>query len=337
MKLSVIVPVYNLENYIEQCIDSILVQTYSDFELLIIDDGSTDRSLSIINDYSKNDNRIRVITKENEGISLTRNRGIQEASGDYLYFVDGDDWIHKETLKSHMNLVEQVPNCDLVLGRMSMFFDGETKLKEDEFIVENEVVANKSGKNAFVAIIDEIGFIRLGVRGLFKRKFLLKHKLFFKPHMYSEDVEWMMSCILSAEICASNDNAYYHYRARRPGSLVNTPSIKKSLDVLNIYQTWICIADAEEDSIFKQYFYNEISERFINTFIEFSSQFVPAKIDMNLFHSKVNQEKNIIKKSKRKKTLLKGLPLLIMGSKLTSKLYYYIKKWKNRNSQPSYF
>ncbi|WP_208558899.1 glycosyltransferase family 2 protein [Marinilactibacillus kalidii] len=337
MKLSVVVPVYNLESYIDQCIDSLLNQTYSDYELILINDGSTDNSLEICNQYAQKDSRIRVVDKKNEGISLTRNRGIQEASCEYIFFLDGDDWIHQETLKSYYDIIKQDQTIDLVFGRMSMFFDGDDQLKPDEFIVENELVYQKDGKSSFMAIVDKIGFMRLGVRGLFRRQFLIENDIYFKPNMYSEDVEWMMNCVLHAKNCASNVNPYYNYRGRRKGSLVNTPSINKALDVYRIYAWWVGKAEEEKDKIFKQYFFNEIAERYINTFIEFSYQFVPSNIDMGSFHKEVNKNKKVIRRSNRKTTLHKGLPLVLFGSRITAKLYYNIKKQKNKNADPSYF
>ncbi|MEC6747677.1 glycosyltransferase family A protein [Marinilactibacillus sp. XAAS-LB27] len=337
MKLSVVVPVYNLESYIDQCIESVIDQTYSDYELILINDGSTDNSLEKCHRYAQKDSRIRVVDKENEGISLTRNRGIQEASCEYIFFIDGDDWIHRETLESYYNIIKKDQTIDLVFGRMSLFFDGDEQLKADEFIVENEWVYQKTGKASFMSIVDHIGFMRLGVRGLFRRQFLLENGLFFKPNMYSEDVEWMMNCVLHAKKCASNANPYYNYRGRRKGSLVNTPSIDKALDVYKIYSWWIDRAETETDKSFKQYFFNEIAERYINTFIEFSYQFVPSNTNMTNFHKVVNKNRKIIKRSNRKATLNKGMPLVILGSKVTSRLYYSIKKRKNKNADPSYF
>lgn len=92
-KISVIVPVYNVENYIEKCIESILSQTYTDFELLLINDGSSDKSGSICDTYANKDERIRVFHKKNEGVSIARNFGIKHSLGEWVCFVDSDDWV----------------------------------------------------------------------------------------------------------------------------------------------------------------------------------------------------------------------------------------------------
>ena len=107
IKVSVIVPVYNAEKYIKRCLDSILAQSYRYFEVLLIDDGSTDNSGKICDEYALNDNRIRVIHKENSGVSATRNIGITEAKGDYIAFVDSDDYIRSDMFEKMVKNAEK--------------------------------------------------------------------------------------------------------------------------------------------------------------------------------------------------------------------------------------
>ena len=97
-QISIVVPVYNVEKYLERCIDSILAQTFTDFELLLINDGSKDSSGLICDKYTEKDSRIRVFHKENEGVSRARNLGISNARGRWLCFIDSDDWVDKEYL-----------------------------------------------------------------------------------------------------------------------------------------------------------------------------------------------------------------------------------------------
>ena len=117
-KISVIVPVYNIEHYIEECIKSILNQTFKEFELLLVDDGSTDSSLNICRGYEKKDNRIKVIHKKNGGLSDARNVGIEKACGKYICFIDGDDFIANDTLENMYNLIlknnSQIAVCNMV-------------------------------------------------------------------------------------------------------------------------------------------------------------------------------------------------------------------------------
>ena len=107
MKISIITPVYNVEKYIHRCIDSILAQTFTDFELLLIDDGSKDNSGKICDEYAKSDKRIRVFHKENGGVSSARNLGVDEAKGEYISFIDPDDWIELNMYEEIFNFVDE--------------------------------------------------------------------------------------------------------------------------------------------------------------------------------------------------------------------------------------
>lgn len=98
-KISIIVPIYNVENYLGRCLDSILAQEYEDFEIIAINDGSTDNSLTILQEYAEKDNRISIIDKINNGVSSARNVGLSQARGEYIGFVDPDDWIEPQMYK----------------------------------------------------------------------------------------------------------------------------------------------------------------------------------------------------------------------------------------------
>lgn len=106
-KVSIIVPVYNVEKYLERCLESLINQTYKNIEIIIINDGSTDNSLRILKEYERIDSRIKLIDKNNEGLSQTRNVGINISTGEYITFVDSDDWIELDFLKKMINLIEE--------------------------------------------------------------------------------------------------------------------------------------------------------------------------------------------------------------------------------------
>ena len=123
--ISVIVPVYNAENYIKRCVDSILCQTYEDIELVLVNDGSKDNSLEILQAYAQKDNRVNVIDQENKGVSGARNTGLENAGGEYILYVDADDWIEKDTLEI---LLKQSENADIVFfGSDNAENPGESK------------------------------------------------------------------------------------------------------------------------------------------------------------------------------------------------------------------
>lgn len=127
-KISVIVPVYKVESVLSECLDSILDQSYSDFELLLIDDGSPDKSGFVCDQYALKDNRIRVFHQENQGVSTARNRGLKEAKGDYLVFVDSDDWVDRDfflTISAYFDQYDLI-----VFGLKSISVDGDVLLEQ---------------------------------------------------------------------------------------------------------------------------------------------------------------------------------------------------------------
>ena len=107
-KISVIVPVYNTEKYLHRCIDSILAQTFTDFELLLIDDGSKDNSGAICDEYAAKDSRVRVFHKENGGVSSARNLGLDNVRGEWVTFVDSDDWVEKEYIELFVKNIDDL-------------------------------------------------------------------------------------------------------------------------------------------------------------------------------------------------------------------------------------
>ena len=113
-KVSVIVPVYGVEKYVSKCIESVLNQTYSDWELILVDDGSPDRSGAICDEYAQKDCRIKVIHKENGGVSSARNKGLDNATGEWVTFLDSDDYLQSDTLQSLFDAVETYPMADLI-------------------------------------------------------------------------------------------------------------------------------------------------------------------------------------------------------------------------------
>ena len=119
--ISVIIPVFNVEQYLGYCLDSLIRQSYNDFEALLIDDGSTDDSRTICDDYCQKDNRFHVIHKKNEGIAAARNDGMELAKGEYLYFMDSDDYIHPQALEVLVRALTDNENVDfsMMYGKRS--------------------------------------------------------------------------------------------------------------------------------------------------------------------------------------------------------------------------
>lgn len=154
MYLSFIVPVYNAEKYLKKCVESILNQTFQDFEVIFIDDASTDKSLDILNSYAY-DKRIKIITKANEGVSLARNCGLELARGEYLMFVDADDWIDKNTSEVMVDVIKK-KQADVVFWPYIREFENrslEKKIYDEEEIIFNTKEVRDKLYRRFIGLV----------------------------------------------------------------------------------------------------------------------------------------------------------------------------------------
>ena len=157
IKVSIVVPVYNVEKYLQRCIDSLINQTLKDIEIITVNDGSTDNSLNILKEYEKNDSRIKVINKKNTGVSDCRNIAIKEARGKYITFVDSDDWVENNTFEI-MYIKAEKEKSDLVMCTYMREFKNYSKEKQIEMpkIVKKKEIINLH-RQLFGPIDDELG------------------------------------------------------------------------------------------------------------------------------------------------------------------------------------
>ena len=147
VKVSVIIPVYNVEKYLEECLESIIDQSLEDIEIVCVNDGSTDNSLSILESYAELDNRIKIISQENHGLAAARNTGLKNINGDYVYFIDSDDFLELSALEELYNLAKE-KSLDFVMFKLINFDD---EINEYYTIPDYEMseISNLIGENVF--------------------------------------------------------------------------------------------------------------------------------------------------------------------------------------------
>lgn len=200
-KLSIIIPVYNNERYLQTTLQSVLAQTYPDFEVLAIDDGSTDGSLAICQKFAQKDRRLRVIHKENGGVSSARNRGIEEAMGKYIAFVDGDDCIDPE-MYTTMITVLQDTGADLVDCRV---------IKESQYMQQPYEEGDVEVSDHPLECLSKKGyFIDSSLNKVYRRDFI-GYTRFDEGISYSEDKLFVTELIFKAKRMALVSNVFYHY------------------------------------------------------------------------------------------------------------------------------
>lgn len=210
-KVSIIVPIYNSEEYIDRCIKSILQQTYDRFELILIDDGSTDRSKEICQNYKKIDKRIMAISQKNGGAGLARNVGLQHATGDYLLFVDSDDWIDVDLLENVVKKIEYYHAEAVVFG-----WKCEGRGKEKAYqIVQTDTIL--SGKAIIEKIIDDDHVYGGGytVNKLWDMKKIRENNSLFEKSLFLyEDKVFAISNYIHLNRVLLIPDVYYHYVER---------------------------------------------------------------------------------------------------------------------------
>ena len=164
-KVSIIVTVYNTEKYIEQCINSLIIQTYKNIEIILIDGGSTDNTPEICRNYESKYENIKLVHKENEGVSAARNRGVAEATGDYIFFVDGDDWIENNTIEALVWLEEEnEADISFVIKEGHTYSTGEVLIDDGKKMllhILNVSAVETWGKLFKKQLFDDVNYMKI--------------------------------------------------------------------------------------------------------------------------------------------------------------------------------
>lgn len=217
-KISIIVPVYNVEKYLSQCIESIINQNHKNIEIILVNDGSTDKSGDICDKYSLKDNRIKVIHKKNEGVSIARNTGLKVATGEYIAFVDGDDLVDKDIYTRLINVINN-SKYDLVMCRFyRSFFNGENII-EDEPLEEGEYERNEVFEKLILPMIGN-DFKNTGKtlimgaiwRCLYKKEIIKKNKIEFPIIKIAEDMLFHLNYLGYCNYVYVEKEPLYYYR-----------------------------------------------------------------------------------------------------------------------------
>ena len=232
--ISVIVPVYNVEKYLDRCVKSILSQSFSDFELLLVDDGSPDRCGEMCDEYAKGDSRIKAFHKRNGGLSDARNFGIEKALGEYLMFVDSDDYIHEQMLETLHRLITE-NDADLAVCSAMDVFEGKEVTQVREI---REFTLNKTESYKYMLRGDGLPS---ACNKLYKRQTVGEVR--FPVGKLYEDGFFTPQILKRVEKTAVTSRPMYYY-FRRADSITTKPFRKGDLDVIEAYD--ICVRQVRE-------------------------------------------------------------------------------------------
>ena len=263
--ISVIVPIYNTEHYLRQCIDSILNQTYRELEILLIDDGSSDGSGEICDEYGRIDTRIRVFHTENKGLSAARNLGLREAKGDYIAFVDSDDWLETnmyDALLQNLGKTSDISTCGVRREYLGSYCD---------YNMYNTVFSRQEAIQALTC-----GFSSAVWNKLYK-KTCWEGVWFPEQHVY-EDMLVIYKVFLNSNSVSCTSNILYHYRMRN-GSITNTQTIDNLKDYWRAFHIRYIFLSALPDFRNNQEFINMIEEQIAKAVVQIwlQTHYIPRR------------------------------------------------------------
>ena len=224
MKLSLIIPVYNVEQYVGRCLQSCLCQpnvAAEDYELVIVNDGTKDHSMQVVEDVVRGFSNVTIINQHNQGLSMARNAGLKVAKGEYVWFVDSDDWIEEGCLQGIIHRLEEA-NVDALQLQYRNVYSDETPSDEHFSIIAGII----SGKDW---LVKDKFFVPVQFM-VYRKEFLLQHQLEFYPGIYHEDNEFKPRALYLAESCASYNKVAYNYFRGNPNSITSSLRLKNGKD-----------------------------------------------------------------------------------------------------------
>ena len=313
VEISVIIPVYNVEEYLEECLDSIVNQSFKDIEIICVDDGSTDNSSDILNEYQNNDSRIRIITQENHGAGSARNAALNDSKGNYIYFMDSDDYLDLDGLNK-LHSLSQENDLDLVLFKLLNFNE---KTGEKDYDYSNMPFLLDIGKDVFSYQDFKYDLLKVDVspcNKFFKRE-LVENKRFLEGLIF-EDNAFYIDYIFDAERIYFLDEILYYRRIKNDS--VITKASKKHADIIEVYDHIYrkfkdkgmypefreMLFMRKIDSIYyrfslikpecKQYYYNHMKSSFLEQKDEYETELKLEEIEeyhKNIFNAVIESQR----------------------------------------------
>ncbi len=260
LTLSIIIPVYNVEKYLKKCLDSVLSQNYANYEVICINDGSTDNSLQILNEYKLKYPQIKIIDQENRGLSVARNKGLEKATGNYILFLDSDDWLVEDAL---VTLSNATVDEDFIVFNGKRFIE-DSGLEEADIGVEEKELSGWEYYNKYALQSRQFHFVCVVLRA-YKRSFLLNNNLFFEHGLYHEDNLFTPIVCYYAQKVKVIPDVLYVYRIRK-GSITTNQSFKSLTDIIKVANK---LSDffIPKTNIDKSVVYREIAGEYFSVFM----------------------------------------------------------------------
>lgn len=234
---SIIVPIYNVEKYLKQCVDSLLTQHFNNYEIILVDDGSPDSSPRICDEYAEKSSRIKVVHKPNGGLSDARNAGMKAADGEYVTFVDSDDfWRDNNVLAGVSEIIEKYNRPDIIVSDFIKYFEDTYKYLEPPMISPASLNGKPKQK-----VLEYLYLIQADLKISACQKFVKREILInapFEKGLLSEDIDWSLQIYPYVKSICAYPHPYYCYRQMREGSITNTASQRRFDCLMYIIDKW---------------------------------------------------------------------------------------------------
>ena len=251
--VSVIIPVYNVEKYLRECIDSVINQTYKNLEIILVDDGSTDSSGKICDEYVEKDERITAIHQKNGGLSQARNRGLEESTGEYIYFLDSDDYISLDAIEK-LYAIAETQKPDFVFFDAISFEDSSKGFDIEQRYKRNKIYNVNSGPNTLSVMQKNKEYHSAVYLMFFDKTFIESSSLRFVPNILYEDLVFTYQAYCKAEKVAQCCEALY-FRRYRPNSIMTSQKSQKNF--FSMHQVFkeivLCSSDIANEPFAEEY------------------------------------------------------------------------------------
>lgn len=260
--ISIVVPIYNVEKYLKRCIESLINQTYVFIEIILVNDESPDNSASICEEYAKKDSRIQVIHKINGGLSDARNAGMKNSNGQYILFVDSDDYIELDTCERFINEIgNKIP--DLVVGNANRIEEGRNLLMKHTCLTKGEMI---TGEEYLKQELRSRTMHMAAWLTLYNTKFLKENNLEFKVGLLHEDEQFSPRVFLKAKKVIGTDVIFYNYIIRENSITTSNNLVRNAEDISKTCYELEAIIDNIEDRELKYLMRDNLVNKLLNIF-----------------------------------------------------------------------
>ncbi len=273
MRFSIIIPVYNAEAYLDECVNSILTQTFGDYELILVDDGSRDNSPAMLDGYAARDSRVRVIHKPNGGQSTARNAGLAIATGEYIAHLDSDDFY------LHDRVLEQVAEActagvDIVAFKYKKYFDATGAYGTCAYTYAD--IPTDSYPSTLRALVARDAFFCSAWSKVVRRDILMDQSIRFDETSRCEDMDWYFRVVTSSRSMALVDDVMVGYR-QRGNSVTSTGSVRTIDQFLHFFDVWVPRVQAIEETALREILQAALAKLLVNLMISYCSLSDPDK------------------------------------------------------------